>query len=109
MLQQKFIVQVTTLPDCDDITRFDGTVTLITTRYCTLYSTLVLWEQGVQAGEEEEGMRGRLVLLGRAPATKKTQKVVFTCSQPTHHRINGFGCFSPLNARDIKRIYPGII
>jgi hypothetical protein len=24
MLQQKFIVQVTTLPDCDDITRFDG-------------------------------------------------------------------------------------
>ena len=25
MLQQKFIVQVTTLPDCDDITRFDGT------------------------------------------------------------------------------------
>ncbi len=27
MLQQKFIVQVTTLPDCDDITRFDGTYT----------------------------------------------------------------------------------
>ena len=25
MPQQKFIVQVTTLPDCDDITRFDGT------------------------------------------------------------------------------------
>jgi hypothetical protein len=25
MLQQKFIVQVTTLLDCDDITRFDGT------------------------------------------------------------------------------------
>ena len=25
MLQQKFTVQVTTLPDCDDITRFDGT------------------------------------------------------------------------------------
>jgi hypothetical protein len=25
MLLQKFIVQVTTLPDCDDITRFDGT------------------------------------------------------------------------------------
>jgi hypothetical protein len=25
MLQQKFDVQVTTLPDCDDITRFDGT------------------------------------------------------------------------------------
>ncbi len=25
MLQQKFIVQVTTLPYCDDITRFDGT------------------------------------------------------------------------------------
>jgi hypothetical protein len=24
MLQQKFTVQVTTLPDCDDITRFDG-------------------------------------------------------------------------------------
>jgi hypothetical protein len=24
MMQQKFIVQVTTLPDCDDITRFDG-------------------------------------------------------------------------------------
>ena len=24
MLRQKFIVQVTTLPDCDDITRFDG-------------------------------------------------------------------------------------
>jgi hypothetical protein len=24
MLQQKFIVQVTTIPDCDDITRFDG-------------------------------------------------------------------------------------
>ncbi len=24
MLQQKFIVQVTTLPDCDNITRFDG-------------------------------------------------------------------------------------
>jgi hypothetical protein len=26
MLQQKFTVQVTTLSDCDDITRFDGTV-----------------------------------------------------------------------------------
>ncbi len=26
MLRQKFTVQVTTLPDCDDITRFDGTV-----------------------------------------------------------------------------------
>jgi hypothetical protein len=26
MLQQKFIVQVTTLPDCDDITRFDGII-----------------------------------------------------------------------------------
>jgi hypothetical protein len=25
MPQQKFIVQVTTLADCDDITRFDGT------------------------------------------------------------------------------------
>jgi hypothetical protein len=25
MLRQKFTVQVTTLPDCDDITRFDGT------------------------------------------------------------------------------------
>jgi hypothetical protein len=25
MLQQKFTVQVTTLPDCDDITRFDAT------------------------------------------------------------------------------------
>ena len=25
MLQQKITVQVTTLPDCDDITRFDGT------------------------------------------------------------------------------------
>ncbi len=25
MPQQKFNVQVTTLPDCDDITRFDGT------------------------------------------------------------------------------------
>ncbi len=24
MLRQKFTVQVTTLPDCDDITRFDG-------------------------------------------------------------------------------------
>jgi len=24
MLKQKFTVQVTTLPDCDDITRFDG-------------------------------------------------------------------------------------
>jgi hypothetical protein len=24
MAQQKFPVQVTTLPDCDDITRFDG-------------------------------------------------------------------------------------
>jgi hypothetical protein len=24
MRQQKFTVQVTTLPDCDDITRFDG-------------------------------------------------------------------------------------
>jgi hypothetical protein len=23
--QQQFTVQVTTLPDCDDITRFDGT------------------------------------------------------------------------------------
>ena len=27
MLRQKFTVQVTTLPDCDDITRFDGTNT----------------------------------------------------------------------------------
>jgi hypothetical protein len=27
MLQKKFIVHVTTLPDCDDITRFDGTST----------------------------------------------------------------------------------
>jgi hypothetical protein len=26
MLRQKFTVQVTTLPGCDDITRFDGTV-----------------------------------------------------------------------------------
>ncbi len=26
VLQQKFTVQVTTLADCDDITRFDGTV-----------------------------------------------------------------------------------
>ncbi len=26
MLRQKFIVQVTTLPDCDDITRFDGII-----------------------------------------------------------------------------------
>jgi hypothetical protein len=26
MLQQKFTVQVTTLPYCDDITRFDGTI-----------------------------------------------------------------------------------
>jgi hypothetical protein len=26
MLQQKFTVQVTTLPDCDDITRFDSTL-----------------------------------------------------------------------------------
>ncbi len=26
MLRQKFTVQVTTLPDCDDITQFDGTV-----------------------------------------------------------------------------------
>jgi hypothetical protein len=25
MLRQKFTLQVTTLPDCDDITRFDGT------------------------------------------------------------------------------------
>jgi hypothetical protein len=25
MLRQKFTVQVKTLPDCDDITRFDGT------------------------------------------------------------------------------------
>jgi hypothetical protein len=25
VLQQKFTVQVTTLADCDDITRFDGT------------------------------------------------------------------------------------
>jgi hypothetical protein len=25
MLLQKFTVQVTTLPDCDDITQFDGT------------------------------------------------------------------------------------
>ncbi len=24
MLRKKFTVQVTTLPDCDDITRFDG-------------------------------------------------------------------------------------
>ncbi len=37
MMHQKFTVQVTTLPDCDDITRFDGTglaslfVTLIST------------------------------------------------------------------------------
>jgi hypothetical protein len=38
------------------------------------YCTLILCEQGVQEGEEEEGMRGRLVLLGRAPATQKTQK-----------------------------------
>jgi hypothetical protein len=27
--QQKFTVQVTTLPDCDDITRFDGTYEII--------------------------------------------------------------------------------
>ena len=26
MLRQKFIVQVTTLPDCDDITPYDGTL-----------------------------------------------------------------------------------
>jgi hypothetical protein len=30
MLQKKFTVHVTTLPDCDDITRFDGTVLLYT-------------------------------------------------------------------------------
>ncbi len=36
--------------------------------------TLVLWEQGAQEGEEEEGMRGRLVLLGRAPANRKHTK-----------------------------------
>jgi hypothetical protein len=29
MLQQKFTVQVTTLPDCDDITRFDGTSMIV--------------------------------------------------------------------------------
>jgi hypothetical protein len=29
MLQQQFAVQVTTLPDCDDITRFDGSHTLV--------------------------------------------------------------------------------
>jgi hypothetical protein len=28
MLQQQFAVQVTTLPHCDDITRFDGTPVL---------------------------------------------------------------------------------
>jgi hypothetical protein len=30
MLQQKFIVQVTTLPDCDDITPFDGNYVQLT-------------------------------------------------------------------------------
>jgi hypothetical protein len=29
MLRQKFTVQVTTLPDCDDITRFDGTYSIL--------------------------------------------------------------------------------
>ena len=29
VLQQKFTVQVTTLADCDDITRFDGTPSVL--------------------------------------------------------------------------------
>ncbi len=36
MLQQKFTVQVTTLPHCDDITRFDGT-----TVWCTQWTPSV--------------------------------------------------------------------
>jgi hypothetical protein len=35
MQQQKFTVQVTTLPDCDDITRFDGTYGTGTVAYGT--------------------------------------------------------------------------
>jgi hypothetical protein len=33
MLQQQFAVQVTTLPDCDDITRFDGTGSVVIRKY----------------------------------------------------------------------------
>ncbi len=37
MLRQKFTVQVTTLPDYDDITRFDGTnLSLLAYAQCTL-------------------------------------------------------------------------
>ena len=38
MLRQKFTVQVTTLPDCDDITRFDGTMQRNWRRFCTLHT-----------------------------------------------------------------------
>jgi hypothetical protein len=38
MRQPKFIVQVTTLPDCDDITRFDGIyVPTIYTAPCVMF------------------------------------------------------------------------
>jgi hypothetical protein len=73
--------------------------TVAGSKYCTLF----LWEQGAQEGEEEEGMRGRLVLLGRAPATQKKK------SHFKHHRINGFGCFSPLqfgNFRCSASVFP---
>ena len=32
--QQRFPVQVTTLPDCDDITRFDGNLIMFTYNIC---------------------------------------------------------------------------
>jgi hypothetical protein len=45
MLQQKFTVQVTTLPDCDDITRFDGIDELIDTNpKCRLFFNIDLQE-----------------------------------------------------------------
>jgi hypothetical protein len=41
MPQQKFTVQVTTLPDCDDITRFDGTpLTQIAGNFWTIFDIL---------------------------------------------------------------------
>jgi hypothetical protein len=38
MLQQKFTVQVTTLPYCDDITRFDGTCHIFSFYYALAIS-----------------------------------------------------------------------